>query len=90
MTFVRKTRWDVQVCFKGWTALGTKSRTDVEQSPETAIKALDEFLASVKDLRRRYRKRLRDIARDPALRAKAVKAGILSPGPIEIKRKGGE
>lgn len=86
MTFVRKTRWDVQVCFKGWTALGTKSRTDVEQSPEAAIEVLEKFIAGIKELRRRYRKRLREIARDPVLRAKAVKAGILSQG---INRKSG-
>lgn len=77
MAFERKNRWDVQVCFKGWMTRGLKNRTDVEQTPESVICALSGFVAEMKRSNRLYRRRLAAIRRDPALRAKAVKAGIL-------------
>lgn len=76
--FQRKNRWDVHVCFKGWMARGIISRTDVEQTPESVIEALTEFIAEIKRSNRVYQKRLRQIQRDPVLRAKAIKAGVLT------------
>ncbi len=77
MPFARKNRWDVQVHFKGWMTSGLKSRTDVEQTPESVIAALSEWIGKVKAAHRVYQRRLRQIRRDPVLRAKAIKAGIL-------------
>jgi len=77
MRFPRKNRWDVQVCFKGWMATGLTSRHDLAHTPEDVIAALTEFVAKVKKLNRRYQRRLAQIRRDPALRARAIEAGIL-------------
>lgn len=80
MAFSRKNRWNVQVCFPGWTTSGLQSRTDVEQTPESVIRALSEFVADMKRTNRTYQRRLRQIRRDPVLLARAIKAGIL-PAP---------
>jgi hypothetical protein len=78
MKFQRKNRCDVQVYFKGWMTRGLQSRSDVEQTPESVIEALTEFIAEIKRSNRLYQKRLRQIQRDPVLRAKAIKAGVLT------------
>lgn len=79
MKFERKNRWNVQVCFKGWMARGITSRTDVEQTPESVIQALSEFIAEIKRSNRVYQRRLTQIRKDPVLLAKAIKAGVIQP-----------
>lgn len=89
MKFQRKNRWDVQVYFNGWMTRGITSRTDVEQTPESVIRALSEFIAEIKRSNRVYQKRLRQIQRDPVLRAKAIKAGVLTAdGQIAARGSG--
>lgn len=47
MAFKRKNRWDVQVAFAKW-SFGIKSRSDVEQTPETVVAELEEFCERVR------------------------------------------
>lgn len=47
MAFKRTNRWDVQVVFPA-IAFGIKNRTDVEQTPETVVEALEEFCQRVR------------------------------------------
>ncbi len=77
--FERKGRWDVQVSFKGYMTFGIKSRSDIEQTPDNVILELEAFIKRIKRTRRLYYKRLREIAADPVLRAKAIKHGIPLP-----------
>ena len=48
MAFKRKNRWDVQCAFPNGAAFGMKSRSDVEQTPESVLRELEYFCERVR------------------------------------------
>ena len=72
MAFKRTNRWDVQVAFENGAAFGIKSRSDVEQTPETVVEELEYFCRRVRTALER--------------RATAVKATSQSSGRVRRER----